>query len=143
VGDPSLWAKISIHGDVYPRQFETVFPVAMLHSQLALSKDAPLDVHFDWRSFQDPDAHLLTLLDSAVDHCSHWDRLVLEGDVNIPSYLSALSRVKLRMPRLHRLEAYLDVNWFNPLGPDGLDLDFRLSRPEFARRLPRNTQGGF
>jgi hypothetical protein len=52
-----------------------------------------------------------------------WVSLVLDSDINIPSYLSALSRVKLQIPRLRRLEAYLDVNYRNPLGPDGVLVD--------------------
>ncbi|KAF7336146.1 NmrA domain-containing protein [Mycena venus] len=123
VNDSSLWTKVSIHGDVYPRKFEEIFPLRMLEVQLALSKDASLDIRFDWCYFDGSHPHLLALLNTAVEHCSRWDRLVLQGDVNIPSYLSVLSRVKLQIPRLRRLEAYLSVRWYNPPGPDGVPVD--------------------
>ncbi|KAJ7814225.1 hypothetical protein B0H14DRAFT_1127264 [Mycena olivaceomarginata] len=129
VGDPSLWTKVSIHGDVLPRNFQHIFPLAMLRVQLALSKGAPLDIHFNWRYFDEANAHLLALMDIAIDHCCRWDRLVLEGDVNIPSYFSTLSRIKSQLPRLRRLEAYLDINWFNPPRPGGVGINFFADAP--------------
>ncbi|KAJ6592626.1 hypothetical protein B0H19DRAFT_1088196 [Mycena capillaripes] len=121
VNGASLWTKISIDGNVYPNKFEKLFPLRMLEVQLGLSRDAPLDIHFNWNAFHNINPHFLALLNTAVEHCGRWDRLVLQGGVNVPSYLSALSRVKLQIPRLRRLEAYLQV--YNPAGPDGVLVD--------------------
>ncbi|KAJ7362502.1 hypothetical protein DFH08DRAFT_1024722 [Mycena albidolilacea] len=75
-----------------------------------------------------------------------WGRIsgkVLQGDVNIPSYFSAPLRVNLQILRLHRLEAYPSVRWYNPPGPDGVLVDFFCRGPELAGGLPRSTAAMF
>ncbi|KAJ6483257.1 hypothetical protein C8R45DRAFT_1099536 [Mycena sanguinolenta] len=132
LGDRSMWSRISIHGEVFPRGFEQVFPVAMVQTQLLLSRDAPLDIHLDWSPFDNTssDAHFLTLLNSTINHCSRWQWLELVGDVNMAKYITALSRIKSQIPWLHRLEAYLRVNWFNVgSGLNGTDIDFFAAAP--------------
>ncbi|KAF8134098.1 hypothetical protein K438DRAFT_1787339 [Mycena galopus ATCC 62051] len=129
LGDPNLWTDI-----------RESFPVPMPQIQLALSNDFSLDIHFNWSS-EPSDTHLLNLLNSAIHHCSRWERLVLEGDIKIPAYFSALSRINLSefaesfpgaaKPRHHRLPTHRRT--FHSLGADneyrgGLDLREHLHK---------------
>ncbi|KAJ6507472.1 hypothetical protein DFH09DRAFT_281110 [Mycena vulgaris] len=118
LADPQMWSKISIYGDLYPRRLEKVFSVPMVKALLLMSKDISLDVSFDSGGLlnSQAEAHFLVLLNAVIEHCARWERLAFEGGSDMPIY-PALSKVRLQIPRLRRLEMYwhpsVDLDWFD------------------------------
>ncbi|KAF7353325.1 F-box domain-containing protein [Mycena sanguinolenta] len=119
LADAHIWSSIRLElppiGDIHGWSDRSssangkgpeLIPLAALETQLRLSKDAPLDVSFNWSSYSVPPPHLFELLHAVVGQCHRWQKLKAFG-VTADVY-PALLPIKGRLPLLRSIETDAD-----------------------------------
>ncbi|KAK7063428.1 hypothetical protein R3P38DRAFT_1773 [Favolaschia claudopus] len=113
--DPFLWSTIEIFASFSNQTtIQQVFPARMIKARLVHSKDVPLHVRFDWSAlwpFDNPPGttdHFRLLMNTVISHSLRWERLTVEGDKGHTGFLFSLDRIRSRIPRLVKLEFYVN-----------------------------------
>ncbi|KAK7026298.1 hypothetical protein R3P38DRAFT_3355835 [Favolaschia claudopus] len=100
--------------EIVTKILRMVFPARMIKARLVHSKDVPLHVRFDWSAlwpFDNPPGttdHFRLLMNTVISHSLRWERLTVEGDKGHTGFLFSLDRIRSRIPRLVKLEFYVN-----------------------------------